>query len=103
MVKYILILLFFLIVEIAIIYAINTGRKKLDQRKLINLYMATRVVKIILSFVVIGIYALVVKTGIRSFALVFMLFYLLSIGFETWYFVRIERRLKAENKKHELT
>jgi len=103
MAGYILILIYFLFVEIAIVYAINIGREKLDQRKLINLYMATRVVKIILSLTFVGVYALVTKTDIRSFVLVFMSFYLLSIGFETWYFVRIERQLKAKNKKNELT
>jgi len=98
MAQYILILIYFLFVETAIIYTINTGRKKLEQKKLVNLYMSTRVAKILLSLAALGIYSLVVKTGIKSFALIFMLFYLLSIGFETWYFISKERQLKKEEK-----
>ncbi len=98
---YILILIYFLFVEVVIIYIIDAGSKKLDQRKLVNLYMSTRVGKVILSLVFIGVYSLAVKTGIKNFALVFMLFYLFSIAFETWYFINIERRIKAKNEKHE--
>jgi len=99
MVWYFSILIYFLIVETAIIYVINNGIKKYKQSKLISLYMSARVVKILLSLAFLGVYALIVKTGIRSFAIVFMLFYLCSIGFETWYFVSKELRQNNEEKE----
>ena len=99
MAKYILILIYFLIVETAIIYTINTGRKKLDAKKFVNLFLSIRVAKIILSLTFIGIYSLVAKTNIKSFALVFLLFHLCSTGFETWYFLRTEKRIKEKKGK----
>ena len=91
---YILILLFFLFVEIAIIYTVDIGSKRLEQKKLVNLYMSIRVAKIILALIFMGMYSLIIKIEIKNFVLVFMLFYLFSIIFETWYFVNIERRIK---------
>ena len=99
MAQYIYILVYFIFVEIVVIYTINTGIKKLEQRKLVNLYMLVRVAKIILSLAFIGIYALIVKTDIKNFAMVFLLFYLLSIGFETWYFISKERRNKVKKEE----
>ena len=96
---YIFILIYFLFVEVAVIYTINFGRKKLEQKKLVNLYMSTRVAKIILSLAFIGIYSLVEVTGLKNFVMVFMLFYLLSIGFETWYFIKIEKRVKERKEE----
>ena len=96
---YTLIPVFFFFVGLSLIFTVDIGSKKLEQKKLVNLYMSTRVVKIILSLVFMGIYALVVKTGIKNFVLVFMLFYLFSIAFETYFFINIERRLKARNEK----
>ncbi len=101
MIWYILILLYFLIVEIAVVYMVNAGFKKLEKRKLVNLFLSIRVVKIILSFIFLGVYYFVVKTDIKTFALVFLLFYLVSIGFETWYFISKERQLKKEEKGKE--
>jgi len=96
---YISLLIYFLIVETAIIYVINNGIKKYGQKKLISLYMTVRVVKILLSLAFLGIYALVEETDIRNFAIVFMLFYVCSIGFETWYFIRKERQHRDEEKE----
>ncbi len=95
---YISILLYFLIIETVIIYVINVGYKKLDKRKLVNLFLSVRVFKIMLSLAFIGIYYFVVKTDIKTFTLVFALFYLVTIGFETWYFFNKERQLKKKNK-----
>ena len=99
MAQYIYILVYFLFVEITIIYIINIGSKKLEQKKLVNLYMSTRVAKIIVSLIFLWIYSLVGESDIKSFALIFMLFYLFSIVFETWYFIKIERRIKERKKE----
>ena len=96
---YIVILIYFLLVETAIIYAMSVGRKKTEQRKTVNLYLVIRVIKITVSLAFIGVYSLVVKTGIKHFVLIFMLFYFFSIGFETWYFIKIERQIKERKEK----
>jgi len=94
-----LISIYFLIVETAIVYIINAGYKKLDKRKLVNLFLSIKVFKIILSLVVIEIFYFVVKIGIGYFVTVFALFYLLSIVFETLYFISKERQLKKKEKE----
>ena len=94
-----LISIYFLIVETAIVYIINAGYKKLDKRKLVNLFLSIKVFKILLSLIFIGVFYFVVKTGIGYFVTVFALFYLVSIGFETLYFVYKERQLKKKKKE----
>lgn len=94
---YLYIVLFFFIIELALIFIIENGSKKLEQKKMVNLYMATRVSKIILSLAFVGIYALTVKTGIKNFAIIFLLFYFFSILFETYYMIKVERRTKEKH------
>ena len=93
---YFLIPIYFFFIELVLIYIIDTGSKKLEAKKLVSLYMAVRVAKIILSLLFICIYALTVKIEIKSFALIFMLFYMFSIVFETIFFVNVEKRLKEK-------
>jgi len=99
MIWYICILLFFLLLEGTIIVSVNIGFKKLEKRRLVNLYLLVRAAKIALSIIFVGVYYFVVKTDIKTFAVVFLLFYLLSVGFETWYFISKERQLKKEEGK----
>jgi len=100
MIWYIYILAYFVLLETVVVYTINTGFKKLEKRKLVNLYLLVRVAKIMLSLTFLGVYYFVVKPAdIKTFALVFAMFYLVSIGFETWYFIGRERQLKRKEKE----
>lgn len=95
------IVLFFLIVEMIFIFAVDYGCKRMSQKALVNLYLSTKVAKILIALAFIGTYALVVKDGLKNFGLIFSLFYLLSIAFEIYYFSMIERRLKKKREKNE--
>ena len=93
-----LFLLFFFIIEFIFIFAVDIGSKKLSQKALVNLYMLTKVVKIMLSLAFVGIYVLLSDEKFKNIGIVFLLFYFLTIIFELYYFSKIERRLKESKK-----
>lgn len=87
------ILIFFYILEAIIIYTVDVKSKKLKQIKMVNMYMLTKGIKMFISLVFIGLYALIVKTELKNFVLVFVLFYFLYLLFETYCFTIIEKRI----------
>lgn len=66
--------------------------KKRD--KLVNLYMLMRMIKIFTSFVFILIYWFIDKQNIRNFAILFIIFYLMNLMWETYIYTRMERYIK---------
>ncbi|WP_165025867.1 hypothetical protein [Dysgonomonas sp. ZJ279] len=92
------ILLFFLVLESSVVAYVEAQSRKATQRQLLNTYMLTKIVKIFASIIFVGIYALVIKEGIKNFILIFMLFYLLYLFVETLIFTRIEKRLKEKKQ-----
>lgn len=88
------ILFFFLILETAIVIYVESYSKKATARQLSNAYMLTKVIKIFSALILVGIYAAAVKEGIKSFALIFMILYILFLFIETHLFTRIEKHLK---------
>ncbi|NDW19375.1 hypothetical protein D0T53_10690 [Dysgonomonas sp. 216] len=93
------IVFFFLILETALISFIESVSRKTTSRKMVNMYMLTKVVKMLLSLIFITIYVLVVKENIKNFVLTFIIFYVLSIVMETFLFSKIEKRLKESNNQ----
>jgi len=65
-----------------------------DQRKRVNLYMIIRTVKIFASLLFFGVYYLFGKVQMRDFSLVFIGFYLLYLGIETYFFYLTEDYIK---------
>ena len=94
-------LFFFLAIETVIVVYVESYRKKATARQLSNAYMLTKVIKIFAAFIVVGIYAAVVKENMKSFVLIFMLLYILFLLVETLIFTRIEKHLKKEKDKIE--
>lgn len=94
-------LFFFLIFETAIVIYAESQSKKATARQLSNAYMLTKVVKVFAALILVGIYAGIVKEGIKSFVLIFMLLYILFLAIETHLFTRIEKHLKKEKEKIE--
>lgn len=92
------ILLFFLLLESLILIYVESASRRVTQRQMLNTYMLTKVVKIFAALIFILVYAKVVGEGIKSFILVFMIFYLLFLGFEAFLFLRIEKRLKKKQQ-----
>lgn len=90
------IIAFFFLTESVMVYIVEKESLRQDARKLVNLYMGIRVSKLLLALAFILVYALVVKEGIKSFVLIFMLIYFLCIIFDTYYFSKIEKRIKEK-------
>lgn len=79
---YIFIPLFFYVMGLIFIYLFN--RTPLDKpAAAVNTYMLMRVIKIFVSFVILLFYWIYDKDHIRSFAIIFIIFYLINLLWET--------------------
>jgi cell division protein FtsW (lipid II flippase) len=74
--------------------------KKRD--KLVNLYMLMRMIKIFTSFVFILVYWFIDKQNIRNFAILFIIFYLLNLVWETYIYTRMERYIKQMDNQEKM-
>lgn len=74
---------------------ILTGIKKEEGKKLVNKYMLMRVVKILVSLFLLLIYWLVDKTDLRNFAVAFILYYMIFLIMETYFYLQTEKMLKS--------
>ncbi|MDR1884300.1 MAG: hypothetical protein LBR26_16195 [Prevotella sp.] len=92
------ILLFFLALESFILLYVESASRKAASRQMLNTYMLTKVIKIFASIIFIGAYTLAVKENIKSFILVFIIFYLLFLAFEAFLFMKIEKRIKKKQQ-----
>lgn len=92
------ILAFFIILESLVGLYADSSSRKATQRQMLNVYMLTKVVKVFASLIFIATYAVVIKENIKSFVLIFMIFYLLFLAFEAYLFLRIEKRLKKKQQ-----
>jgi len=89
--------LFFLLLETGIIlYIINTTKDKKKDKKLVNAYLLTKVVKIFLSLFIIAFYLLQVRTEVKTYLVLFAVLYFCYLILESILFVKIEKRLKEE-------
>ena len=88
---------FFYIMGLVFITVITRDYKE-NQRKLVNLYMIIKLCKVAASLAFGSIYYIVEKVQLRDFSVVFIGFYLLYLGIETYFFY-----LTEENIKNKLT
>lgn len=95
------IVIFFLAIESLVMYLIADKSQEKEKKQMVNLYMLTKVIKVIASLFFITVYVLSVKENVKSFVAVFILFYLLYLVVETILFVRIEKHLKEKNISNE--
>ena len=73
-------------------------------QRLLLLYLAMKMIKMILSLILVLIYCLAVREEAKAFLLTFISFYLIYLIFETWFFFSFEmnqKRKKKNKKKHE--
>ena len=85
------------------IYMFDACRRHAPQ-KLSLLYLAMKMIKMILSLILLLIYCLAVREEAKAFLLTFISFYLIYLIFETWFFFSFEmnqKRKKKNKKKHE--
>lgn len=93
--------LFFLISETCIMLYVSEVSKKKEKRQMINVYMLIKIIKILASLVVAGIYLAIDKSNIQGFVIVFVLFYILYLIAETSLFVTIEKHIKEKKRNDE--
>ena len=99
--SYIVIPFFFYLMGLIFIWKFrHTSHNK--PAEVVNLYMLMRMIKIFVSFILILIYWLIDKPNIRSFAIVFIVFYLINLLWETYIYLRMERYIKYKGDQHKL-
>ena len=84
---------FFYIMGLVFVNVITRDYKE-NQRKLVNLYMIIKLCKVAASLVLGSIYLIFVKVQLRDFSIVFIGFYLLYLGIETYFFYLAEEKIK---------
>lgn len=98
---YPLIPVYFYIFGLILIYLFERVRRNIQQKTLL-LYAAIRMMKLMVSIVVLVIYGLLVHTQLKEFLFTFIIFYLIYLIFETLFFFNFEtqetKRLKKQKK-----
>ena len=91
--RYLTIPLFFYLM--GLIFIILFRRAPIKRNNYImNLYMLMRLIKILASFLIILIYWLTHRVNLKNFATIFIIFYLISLIWETYIYLRMEKYLK---------
>ena len=88
---------YFYIFGVFSIYMFDACRRHAPQ-KLSLLYLAMKMIKMILSLILLLIYCLAVREEAKAFLLTFISFYLLYLIYETWFFFSFEVNLKRKKK-----
>ncbi len=70
--------------------------------KLVNLYMLMRMIKIFVSFLFILVFWFIDKQNIRNFAILFIIFYLMNLTWETYIYTRMERYIKQRGDQEKM-
>ena len=69
---------------------------KTNPRKLVNVYMLLKLLKMVIAGIMALIYLLVLHAPLKPFIIVFAAFYMLYILFETYVFYSFEKQIKKE-------
>ena len=91
---------YFYIFGLFSIYMFDACRLHAPQKMLL-LYLAIKMVKMILSIILVLIYCIAVREEAKAFLLTFISFYLIYLIFETWFFFSfdVNHKRKKQNKK----
>ena len=84
---------YFYIFGLFSIYMFDACRRHAPQKMLL-LYLAMKMMKMILSLILLLIYCLAVREEAKAFLLTFISFYLLYLIYETWFFFSFEVKMK---------
>lgn len=95
---YIVVFAFFLIVESLIVNMVVNNSNSKNNRALVNIYMLSKALKVVLSLVLVLIYFLIERSyNLKIFAVVLVAFYFLFLVAETYMLSKIEKRIKKDN------
>lgn len=89
--------LFFYVLGVAFILQFRRTPRKAE--KVLNVFMFTRTLKIFTSFSIVIIYWIFDKPNLRTFAILFVIFYLISLIWETYIYLRMEKYMKYKNEQ----
>ena len=64
--------------------------------------MLMRMIKIFASFLFILVYWFIDKQNIRNFAILFIIFYLMNLTWETYIYTRMERYIKQRDNQEKM-
>lgn len=84
---------YFFVFGLILIYLFERVRKNI-KKKTLPLYASIRMMKMMVSIVVLIIYGLAVHTQIKEFLFTFIIFYLIFLVFEVLYFFKFEKDRK---------
>jgi hypothetical protein len=99
---YFIVPLFFYILGLIFIYRFR--RASINKPKeMVNVYMIMRMIKIFTAAVTLLIYWIVDKENIRSFAIIFIIFYVINLIWETYIYMRMEMYFKYKNDLNKST
>lgn len=80
-----------------LIFILQFRRTPRQSVKVVNMFMLIRTFKIFTSFILILFYWVLDKSNIRDFAILFIIFYLISLVWETYIYLRMEKYMKYKN------
>lgn len=79
-----------------ILIIVITSKTKRSQLKIANIYMLLKLTKVVISFLIVGLYFMFVNENKQTFAIVYGGYYLLYLGLETYFFYLTEKILRKE-------
>ena len=85
----------FFLMGISLIIILARNYKK-EAKKLVNLYMILKLVKLVIAMAYILGFYFIVRDNLRVFGLVFAAYYVIYIGCEFYIFYSIEKKIKKE-------
>jgi len=85
----------FFLMGISMILILAKNYKR-EAKKLVNIYMVLKLVKLVMAMVYLLAFYFIVKDDIRVFGIVFAAYYGIYIGLETGIFYLIEKQIKKE-------
>lgn len=94
--------LFFMVIESFIINLVINNSNNNDKKRLVNIYMLSKTVKIVLSLFFVLIYYLIAGgADLKMFIIVFVAFYFLFLLAETYLLGKIEKHIKLTNQNEQ--
>lgn len=84
-------LIFFIFLESLFISAAETSASKQESTRLVRIYMLSKVVKVLLTLVVILLYFIYDRATVKWFIIDYIILYLLFLIAESFLFVKIEK------------
>ncbi len=97
---YSLIPILFFVLGIPFILILTRKQEKVDDKRVANEYLMIKVVKVLLSLFLLAVYWINNGAEVKTFGVIYILFYLLFLFFETFVYFQVEKELKRkrENK-----